>query len=569
MNGENNADMVASWVVNGDTVDALSNIFTIEKLTEKTDVVLIFTAYEGYTIPESGEGYTISDVVRTPDDTTPADEIRKGGDLSFKVTPADGCLITKLVVNGVDRLTTAESGNITVVDNGDCSYTVTITDVSDDITFNAESMQFQIVKNELTAVPDALADTYNSLSALETALRTAVTKVNKSYKNNVLFDIVLQYTTDGGNTWQNATEEHFPAGGIKVTIPYTEIGEKLDNTYTYTVVHMFTTAMNGQKIGDTETLTPTKTETGIEFTVNSLSPFAVGYYKASTTTVPSSGAPTGGVPSGSTTEYTLTVNATVGGKITPSGRVSVEKGDSLTFTMTPDSGYVLKELLIDGVSVGASETYTIESVTRAYTVEAVFDKSGTCTEDTCPMKDFDDLLYTAWYHDAVHYALENGIMVGVKSDKFAPDGSITRGMVVTILWRMAGKPVVNYAMTFEDVAENAWYAEAVRWAASEGIVEGYNKLQFAPNDNITREQLAAILYRYVQYNGGGFTGSWMFLLDFTDREKVSEWAYESVCYMTMHGVINGKSNNILDPKGTATRAEAAQIIKNYLEKIEA
>ena len=184
----------------------------------------------------------------------------------------------------------------------------------------------------------------------------------------------------------------------------------------------------------------------------------------------------------------------------------------------------------------------------------------------CLSKAFSDLDTSLWYHEATDYVLENGLMNGVGNNLFDPNGTTSRAMIVTILWRLEGEPVVNYLMQFEDVAAETWYTEAVRWAASEGIVEGYSNTSFGPNDPITREQLATILYRYEQYKGGGFTGAWMFLLDYTDRDKVSDWAYEAMCWTTMHGVINGKGDGILDPKGSAKRCEAAQMLMNYLDK---
>ncbi|WP_186566559.1 S-layer homology domain-containing protein [Lawsonibacter celer] len=184
----------------------------------------------------------------------------------------------------------------------------------------------------------------------------------------------------------------------------------------------------------------------------------------------------------------------------------------------------------------------------------------------CPSRAFTDLDTSLWYHEATDYVLENGLMNGVGNNLFDPNGTTSRAMIVTILWRLEGEPVVNYLMQFEDVAAETWYTEAVRWAASEGIVTGYSDVAFGPNDPITREQLATILYRYEQHKGGGFTGAWMFLLDYTDRDEVSDWAYEAMCWTTMHGVINGKGDGILDPKGNAKRCEAAQMLTNYLDK---
>lgn len=107
--------------------------------------------------------------------------------------------------------------------------------------------------------------------------------------------------------------------------------------------------------------------------------------------------------------------------------------------------------------------------------------------------------------------------------------------------------------------------DAIRWAASEGIVNGYSDTAFGPNDEITREQFAAIMYRYEQYKGGGFTGAWMFRMDYADLADVSDWAYEAMCWMVMHDIISGRPGKILDPKEKATRAEAAAIFYRFCE----
>lgn len=571
MNGENNADMVASWVVNGEPADNLSNVLTITKLNEKTDVVLTFTEYVGYTIPTDGTGYTITDVVRTPADTAPVTEIRDGGDLTFTVTPTAEHYFTDLTVNGVDCLTETAGEGVTVVNNGDGSYTVTVTDV-DALTFTAESMMFRIVMGDLTAVPAALTAKYDSLAKLESALRTAVTKVNKSFKNTAFFDIVLLYTTDGGVTWQEATAEHFPTGGVKVTIPYADIAEGIGEAYTYTVVHMFTSEMDGHAVGDTETITPTETETGIEFTVKSFSPFTVGYYKASSN--PSGGSGSGGLGGGiglgggskESDTYTVKASATVGGKISPSGDKKVEAGDSITFTVTADAGYVLKEILVDGVSVGAHAVYTLENVVRAYRVEAIFEAVKDCTAATCPTKDYGDLLYTAWYHDGIHYALENGLMVGVSDTQFDPDGKVTRAQLVTILWRMEGKPAASTATAFKDVIAGAWYADAVAWANGCGIVKGYAENTFGTDDSITRQDMVTILYRYLQYKGGTPTGD-KDLIGMIDAGDVAGYAMDAVRWAYGNGLVQGMTATTLAPKNNTTRAQFATILLRYVENV--
>ena len=178
---------------------------------------------------------------------------------------------------------------------------------------------------------------------------------------------------------------------------------------------------------------------------------------------------------------------------------------------------------------------------------------------------FADVPAAAWYADAVQYVYENGLMTGVSESAFAPDGTATRGQIVTILWRLAGSPVVNYAMRYADADEGAWYGEAVRWAASTGVVTGYTESSFGPNDAITREQLAAILYRYIKTQGQGFTGMWYFPLRYDDAASISDWADEAMHWCVMKGVLNGTGETTLSPQLTATRAQLAAILRRFCE----
>ena len=147
-----------------------------------------------------------------------------------------------------------------------------------------------------------------------------------------------------------------------------------------------------------------------------------------------------------------------------------------------------------------------------------------CPKDgSCPIAPYTDAAPTAWYHDGVHYCIDNGLMQGVSSTQFLPDGSTTRAQLVTILWRLEGAPAARGGETFLDAADGAWYTAAVRWAAGEGIVRGYGDGRFGPDDAVTREQMVAILYRFAQYKGadvsvGGDTN----ILSFGDAAAVSE-----------------------------------------------
>ena len=185
--------------------------------------------------------------------------------------------------------------------------------------------------------------------------------------------------------------------------------------------------------------------------------------------------------------------------------------------------------------------------------------------ERCPSEPYADVETDGWYHQAVDFVLEQGLMEPVSQSAFAPDAPVTRAELVQALWQMEGAPVVNYLMTFTDVEQDACYAEAVRWAAAMGIALGYPDGSFRPGESLSRQEMAAFLYRYVQKHGDGFMGMWMFLLDATDREQVAEWAYEPLCWLTMKGIVNGDGTGALHPQAVATRAQMAQILFRYNE----
>ena len=255
------------------------------------------------------------------------------------------------------------------------------------------------------------------------------------------------------------------------------------------------------------------------------------------------------------------------------GKATVEVKHQAKTDQQP-SGFVVWYAAEDGTIEKNPTSATKETVkfivTHFSDYVVAYDKTlpGACDRgETCPMSAFDDLDKTLWYHDGVHWALENEIMNGYGGGKFGPNDTTNRAMIVTMLHRFEGEPAVDYDMDFTDVEDGKWYTEAIRWAAVNGIVTGYGDGRFGPNDVLTREQLATILYRYAKLKGHGFTGMWAFPLTFDDAPDVSDWAYEAMCWMTMNGVINGVGNNKLSPKGSATRAQVATMLMRY-EAIE-
>lgn len=169
---------------------------------------------------------------------------------------------------------------------------------------------------------------------------------------------------------------------------------------------------------------------------------------------------------------------------------------------------------------------------------------------------FIDVSADAWYKDAVDYVTAHELMNGTGSGRFSPGADTSRAMLVTILWRIAGEPVVNYQMQFTDVGVD-WYTEAVRWVASEHIVDGYSDGRFGTNDPVSREQIVTILWRY-KGSPAAERGQ-----DFTDEASISSYASQAVDWSRANGVVNGKEGNRFDPQGHATRAETTAILQNF------
>ena len=260
-----------------------------------------------------------------------------------------------------------------------------------------------------------------------------------------------------------------------------------------------------------------------------------------------------GGSSGGSSSYPITIpGKTENGSVTVSPK-SASAGSTVTITVKPDSGYVLETISVtdkNGNDLKLTDKgngkYTFTMPTSKVEIKVTF------MEDNSVLNFFYDVPNDAYYYEAVKWAAENGITGGVGNSLFAPNRPCTRAQIVTFLWRAAGSPVVNYLMPFTDVDEGAYYAEAVRWAASCGIVTGLTETTFGTNGVCTRAQAAAMIYRCAQAQGKGFTGAWMFHLPFTD---VPEWAYESVAWCYMNGVTTGVSETSFAPGNDCTRAQ--------------
>lgn len=258
--------------------------------------------------------------------------------------------------------------------------------------------------------------------------------------------------------------------------------------------------------------------------------------------------------------YSITVADTKYGKITVSEK-NADEDDRITITVEPDYGYQLTWLSIkakDGTKVSYSEGYT-KNTYYFYMPDQDVTISATFSRGTLP---FTDVKRTDWFYDAVSFTYNMGIMDGVETNKFSPSTTITRGMVVTMLWRMAGEPYAS-GTYFDDVSYGRYYTTAVAWSARNNIIEGSGANTFGVNDPITREQLAVILYRYAKYMNYSTTTSSLYGYD--DANKVSSWAKDAMGWAVRNGVIGGVTNTTLCPNNTATRAEVAQMFMNFYD----
>lgn len=237
-------------------------------------------------------------------------------------------------------------------------------------------------------------------------------------------------------------------------------------------------------------------------------------------------------------------------------------GQIVYITAVPDYGCTLSSLSVrtatgDSVHVynaQKADTYYFYMPDQYVSVSAVFTGKYTSVP-------FNDVSYGDWYYNAVQFVYSRGIMDGVDYYKFAPNGTITRGMIVTMLWRMAGEPFEMPVTSFTDVEIGRYYTTAVAWACRNGIADGMGESTFGPNDAITREELVTLLYRYAQYFGHSCIGT--SIEGFADAGSVSSYAYNAMCWAYKAGVVTGTTGSRLNPQGTASRAEAAQMIMSF------
>ena len=243
--------------------------------------------------------------------------------------------------------------------------------------------------------------------------------------------------------------------------------------------------------------------------------------------------------------YTIKATAGTGGSISPSGNVSVREGRDQTFTITPDKGYAVANVKIDGKSIGAVKSYTFESVRRTHTIEVIFMKANGNPQTGV----FVDVATGSYYEDAVDWAVENGITTGVSANRFDPNGVCTRAQAVTFLWRAAGSPAPrSRTMPFTDVPAGSYYYDAVLWAVENGITKGTSETRFSPDDTCTRAQIVAFLWRSEKSPAAGTANP------FADVKSTAYYA-GAVLWAVREDITKGTTNTTFSPDADCTRAQ--------------
>lgn len=266
-----------------------------------------------------------------------------------------------------------------------------------------------------------------------------------------------------------------------------------------------------------------------------------------------------------TTKYSIKKPSDIKNGSLVVNKYSAEKGSTVSITATPDIGYKIDKLAVytsEGNEItlvnNGDGKFTFQMPNGNVSIEVSFKE--------IPKADFIDVKPDTWYADAVEYVFENSMMNGTSDNEFSPNQTTTRGMIVTILYRLENEPEVYGVTSFIDVTDDKYYSDAIKWAAQNGIISGVTNTEFAPDNYITREQMAVILYRYSKFKGYDISNS-ADISSYKDAANIGEYAYAAMSWANATGLITGTSINELKPSGNAVRAQVATILMRFCENI--
>ena len=417
---------------------------------------------------------------------------------------------------------------------------------------NVDENGYITTDEKINGVVSATVDNQNVYTVLggkdSTDIPSEKIKVNASAGTARKTHITINLDT----AIEGMTADNFVVLNGDKNVELTEVKASSDNK-TYTLYGTFDTSV-------TYTVTVNLTGTTVENThIIASSPLMIK---------PSSGGGGGG-NSGNVT-YKITVVQSENGKISPD-TVTVNKNESKTFTITADEGYEIEDVIVNGESVGKVSEYTFEKVNAKAEITAKFKKIDAVPnpsdkpEPTDWNNPFVDVSNNDWFYNSVKYAYENGLMYGVSETEFAPDGDVTRAMFVTVLYRTEGEPYAENS-SFVDVASDSYYANAVAWAEENKIVSGVSDTEFAPDMSITREQMAAIVYRYAEYKNCDITVNET--ANYVDSNSISDYARNAVDWLSEKEIMSGNTDGTFAPQANSTRAQTAAVFMRINEKLK-
>lgn len=490
-----------------------------------------YLANDRYSVPSDKDGYTY--MVSNTAPTTPSIFVKDQTETTVdeKITEANAAkinaVISKANVDGTAEAVSS-SGKDAIVN----SANVPTTDNNDKITID--------VKVTVSATFANLTDDSSASTLTFTAIPVATVSVNGEQKA-----ANISVPNDYLNGKEITVKLPLPSDFTPVQIKHTSSDGSVE--------YFLSTQKRGAK-------TFTIEDGCAVFTITKFSTFEVS--GTQTYVEPSSG---GSISTPTT--YAVNVNAATNGAVA-ADKKTASKGTTVTVTASPSKGYVVDAVKVvdkDGKDVAVTVKdgkYVFTMPASAVTVTGSF-KVETPAPVAMP---FTDVKSSNWFYDAVKYAYAQGLMTGTSATTFAPNGTMNRAMIVTVLYRLEKSPAVTGASKFTDVPAGQWYSDAVAWAAANKIVNGYDETTFGPMNAVTREQMAAILFRYEQVKGLENVTLEENLNRFPDQDKISAYAIPALQWAVSQKIINGNADGTLDPTGTATRAQVAQIFTNLLNK---